>query len=290
MKSFLGLLTVIAISLPSAGFALPIHGNKSFTAEELQTVFSDKAYNYEGIVALSNCSGSLIRFENSNDTDKALILSNGHCVPVGFGGGMIKPNTFIANQAVRRSFRFLSPTGGSTSNYVNSTKIVYATMTGTDVSVYELELSYAEIKAKYNVSARVVDSQHPQANEAIDILSGYWHKGYSCTIDGFVYMLKEDAYTSTDSIRYVRGGCKTIHGTSGSPILSANTGKVIGINNTGNDNGERCTMDNPCEVSTTGAIYVEKGRSYGQQTYIFYSCLNADRKLDVTVPGCQLFH
>jgi hypothetical protein len=91
-------------------------------------------------------------------------------------------------------------------------------------------------------------------------------------------------------MRYSKGGCETIHGTSGSPILSARTGRVVGINSTGNESGERCMMDNPCEVSESGQIYVEKGRSYGDQTYVFYSCLNARGKLDLNREGCQLVH
>jgi hypothetical protein len=93
-----------------------------------------------------------------------------------------------------------------------------------------------------------------------------------------------------DSIRYSKSGCKTIHGTSGSPITSRNTGKVIGINNTGNDDGQKCTMNNPCEVSQQGTIYAEQGLSYGQQTYRFYSCLDGQGKLDIKTKGCELLH
>ncbi len=286
------LLSVLFLSVFAihSAQALPIHRKVDFA--ELETLFQASAtanYNFEGIVQLSNCSGAIIRLENAKDTDKALVLSNGHCVE-GLGG-FIKPNTYVARKPMRRSFTILNADGSNKSGaVVRSTQIVYATMTGTDVSIYELENTYAEIENKFKTKAIMVESAHPVAKDAIQILSGYWHTGYACNIDSFVYQLKEDAYTWSDSLRYSKEGCHTIHGTSGSPIISANTHKVVGINNTGNDDGERCTMDNPCEVSTDGQVYFEKGISYGQQTYIFYTCLDQNGKIDATVPGCKLFH
>lgn len=269
--------------------ALPV--NSKITLEDIQMMTStNTSYNFEGIVKLDNCSGALVKFEHSNDNDKAMVMSNGHCVSMGPMGGFIKPGQFLSHKAAKRSFRFLNKDGSLSSNSVDSTQILYATMTGTDVSLYEVNMTYAQIKKQFKVNALVLDSKHPADGTAIDILSGYWQKGYSCQIDGFVFKMKEDAYTWDDSIRYSKGGCKTIHGTSGSPILSRNTGMVIGINNTGNDDGEQCTMNNPCEQTQDGSIYAEQGLSYGQQTYRFYTCLDESGKLDIKVKGCELLH
>src|SRR5690348_6298664 len=40
--------------------------------------------DFAGTVALSDCSGSVIRFPNSADSDPALVLTNGHCLETGF--------------------------------------------------------------------------------------------------------------------------------------------------------------------------------------------------------------
>lgn len=286
MKTISILLSVLfAINTASA---LPV---SKITLEDIQYMANqNESYNFEGIVKLDNCSGALVRFEHSNDSDKAMVMSNGHCVSMGPMGGFIKPGQFLYKKPAKRSFRFLNKDGSLSSNSVSATQILYATMTGTDVSLYEVDMTFAEIKNKFRVNALVLDSRHPVDGEAIDILSGYWQKGYSCLINGFVFKIKEDAYTWDDSLRYSKTGCKTIHGTSGSPILSRNTGKVIGINNTGNDDGEKCTMNNPCEVSQQGTIYAEQGLSYGQQTYRFYSCLNEQGNLDIKKAGCELLH
>lgn len=243
-------------------------------------------YNFDGIIKLSNCSASLIQFENSNSSDSAVVMTNGHCLG---GGSFLKPDQFVVNQASARTITLLNNQGTSAGS-IQALKVLYATMTGTDVSLYQVKPSYDEIRAKYGVLPLTLSSEHPTAKSKIDIISGYWTKGYTCDIDGFVYNLKEDAWTWTDSIRYSQPGCETIHGTSGSPVLAHGTKTIIGINNTGNDNGEKCTMDNPCEVDENGNITFEQGRNYGQQTYWIYSCLNENNEIDLSIEGCKLTH
>ena len=45
-----------------------------------------KAVNFAGTVALSNCSGSVVRMPDSEDNDPALVMTNGHCLETGFPG------------------------------------------------------------------------------------------------------------------------------------------------------------------------------------------------------------
>jgi hypothetical protein len=119
------------------------------------------------------------------------------------------------------------------------------------------------------------------------IPSGYWKQIWNCSINGFVPTLREDAWTFHDSIRY-SSGCNTTHGTSGSPIVDLNSGKVVGINNTGNDNGQMCTLNNPCEVDADGTTHAYQGQSYGQQVYWFTTCLNSTNTIDLSTTGCLL--
>ena len=121
----------------------------------------------------------------------------------------------------------------------------------------------------------------------IEIVSGYWDRGYSCAIDAFIYNLKEGDWLFKDSVRYT-DGCDTIGGTSGSPIIAKGTRSVIAINNTANEDGQRCTVNNPCEVNQEGTITVLKDKKYGQQTFNIYSCLSPDFGIDLTRAGCVL--
>jgi V8-like Glu-specific endopeptidase len=270
-------VTVMAFPMTSSNFA-----------HDRSVRFQADAYDFEGIVQLSNCSGALVRFENSGATDRALVMTNGHCVPV--NGGLMPPNSHIHNRPTSRQFSILSRDGSSRIGTVTSTKIVYATMTGTDLALYELNETYEQISSKHSVDALTLSSNRPIEGAPIEIISGYWRRGYDCALDGFVYELREAGYKFSDSIRYeVNGGCKTIHGTSGSPIIAAGTRVAIGVNNTGSDDGEQCTMNNPCEVNEEGQVFAEKGRSYGQQIHQLYSCLNLSHQIDLNMEGCQLF-
>ena len=75
---------------------------------------------------------------------------------------------------------------------------------------------------------------------------------------------------------------------SGSPLISARTNLIIGVNYTGNDAGERCTYNNPCEVDENGNVTVEEGAGYGDQIYKILTCVNTTGNFDLTVLGCLL--
>ena len=107
-------------------------------------------------------------------------------------------------------------------------------------------------------------------------------------VENFIFQLKEDRWMWTDSLRYSRPGCETIGGTSGSPIIRAGTKTVIGVNNTGNEDGQRCAMNNPCEITEAGDVTFNIGYSYGQQTFWVYSCVTATNDIDLTKDGCLL--
>ncbi|MFJ1806475.1 MULTISPECIES: serine protease [unclassified Streptomyces] len=241
-----------------------------------------QAVNLAGTVALSNCSGSVVRFPNSLDTDPALVLSNGHCLSTGFP----EPGEVLVNQASSRTFGLLNSAGTRVAT-LRASKLAYGTMTDTDVSIYQLTSTYATIKNSYGISALTVQNTHPTAGTAITVASGYWKRLYSCNIDGFVYRLKEGDWTWKDSVRYT-SACQTIGGTSGSPVIDQSTGKVVAVNNTGNEDGARCTENNPCEVDASGNVTVRQGINYAQETYLIPACFTTGNQLNLSASGCTL--
>ncbi|MFH8390388.1 MULTISPECIES: serine protease [unclassified Streptomyces] len=241
-----------------------------------------KAVSLAGTVSLSNCSGSVIRFPNSADSDPALVLSNGHCLETGFPD----PGEVIVGQSSSRTFGLLNSAGTRVAT-LRANKVAYSTMTDTDITIYQLTSTYATIKNSYGISALTVQDTHPVAGTAITVASGYWKRLYSCTIDGFVYRLKEGDWTWKDSVRYT-SACQTIGGTSGSPVVDQSTGKVVAVNNTGNESGERCTVDNPCEVDANGTVTVRQGINYAEETYQIPACFTTGNKLDLSLSGCVL--
>ncbi|WP_405665185.1 serine protease [Streptomyces sp. NBC_01166] len=241
-----------------------------------------KAVDFAGTVALSNCSGSVVRAPSSQPGDPALVLSNGHCLESGFPG----PGEVVLDQASTRSFTLLNAAGSGVGT-LRADKIAYGTMTDTDVSLYRLTSTYAQIESSYGIEALELDAGRPAQGTAITVASGYWKRTYSCDIDGFAYRLKEGAWTWKDSIRYT-SACETIGGTSGSPVIDDATGKVVAVNNTGNEDGKRCTDNNPCEVDENGTVTVREGTNYAQQTYGIVPCIGSGNRIDLDRAGCAL--
>jgi hypothetical protein len=261
-----------ADSMPEFGLPIP----KTLDASENLTA----DYNFEGILGLSNCSGSLVRFDDSQDTDKAMVLSNGHCT------GMIDPGRIVLNQSNSRSFNVLDAKANKLGT-VRAEKILYATMTKTDMSLYLLRETYADIRTKFKIDALTLSREAPELGAEIEVISGYWKRGYSCAVAAVAPVLKEGKWSFEDAIRYT-STCDVVGGTSGSPVLAAGTRTVVAVNNTGNTSGRKCEVNNPCEVNADGSVIYQKGYSYAQQTFWIYSCRNDQGEVDVQVPGCLL--
>ncbi|MFE0513318.1 serine protease [Streptomyces sp. NPDC058964] len=278
------LATLAALVITGAGMAPAAAATvtQKPAAETKSATPTLKAVNFAGTVSLSNCSGSVIRFPASADSDPALVMTNGHCLETGFP----EPGEVIVGQSSSRSFGLLNASATRVGT-LRANKVVYSTMTDTDVTIYQLTTTYAQIKSTYGISALTVQDTHPTAGTAITVVSGYWKRTYACSIDGFVYRLKEGDWTWKDSVRYT-SACKTIGGTSGSPVVDNATGKVVAVNNTGNEDGERCTENNPCEVDANGNVTVRYGINYAEETYLIPACFTTGNKLDLNASGCTL--
>ncbi|MES2526173.1 MAG: serine protease [Bdellovibrionota bacterium] len=280
MKALFALtLTVLSAS----AFAIPVAPHDALKVNFKSNKIVSSEYDFEGIVKLSNCSGSLVQLAGQPDTAKGIVMTNGHCIQK--PGGYLNPGEVWVNRPISRAMKIfdknmkLSP--------INATKILYATMTNTDVAFYELAETYKDIETKFKVRPYQLDMDRPTTGTSIELISGYWDRGWKCDIDGFVFKIKEGNWTFTDSIRYT-ATCDTMGGTSGSPLIALGTKTVIGINNTSNESGETCTLNNPCEVDEAGTVVVRAGVRYGQQTFNVYSCLTPDFQFDLNRRGCTL--
>ncbi|GHF14426.1 serine protease [Streptomyces griseoluteus] len=269
-KPLLAALSAVAL----AGFG----ATPAVAASHVKAVTVD----FAGTVSLSNCSGSVVRLPNSADSDPALVLSNGHCLETGFP----QPGQVITGQSSSRTFGLLNSAGTKVAT-LRANQVVYSTMTDTDVTLYRLTTSYAAIRSSYGINALPLSDTHPVAGSGIKVVSGYWKRIYSCNADGFVYRLKEGGWTWKDSLRYT-AACDTIGGTSGSPVIDTATGKVVAVNNTGNEDGQSCTENNPCEVDQNGKVTVRQGINYAQETYQIPACFTTGNKLNLAAAGCTL--
>src|SRR4051794_12415125 len=76
-------------------------------------------------IALSNCSASLVRYPSSVSTDRAMMLTNGHC----YEGGFLRAGQVLQNRSSSRSGTLLNA-GGRSLGTVRADRVLYATMTG----------------------------------------------------------------------------------------------------------------------------------------------------------------
>ena len=237
------LITVISASTAGA-FPLPragLIGPAEFLQEINDQLEQALGYDFEGIAGLGNCSGSLVRFENSRDSDIAMMLTNGHCIDTGFPA----PGQVIVRKPARRSVTLYNSQANAVGR-VNTQELLYGTMTKTDMAIYKLDKSFSEIYQAFSVRPLTISSAAVQVGVPLEIISGYWRRGYSCKVETIAQTLMEGRWTFTDSVRYSRPGCEVIGGTSGSPVIQAGSRNVIAVNNTINESGGRwlCATDN----------------------------------------------
>ncbi|MDY3048467.1 MAG: serine protease [Rothia sp. (in: high G+C Gram-positive bacteria)] len=248
---------------------------------------------FDSTVGIYNCSASLIQLPGARDSDRALVLTNGHCIEPVFDryldrGEVITNHTlfWLFNKGY---FKEISFYGGETPTVLAKgklTDIVYSTMDDTDIAILKTDKTYAQLKAS-GVKIRPFSTERPQQGTQIQIPSTYWNKAYSCQIDGFAHELHESPWVWKDAIRYTAEGCRVQSGSSGSPIVDAQSGAIIGVNNTYVGGGDECGLGNACEVSPDGSIRTMSGRGYGTQTYTIPTCFNGS-SLAMNKPGCLL--
>ncbi|ONI71106.1 hypothetical protein ALI144C_52170 [Actinosynnema sp. ALI-1.44] len=238
------------------------------------------ATDLSGTVVFGGCSGSLVRTPESTAHDPALVLTNGHC----YEGQSVIPDEVLVDQPSNRLINLLDGKGGTVAT-LRTAKALYVTMTGTDIALYRLRESYAQLDRQYHVRPMTLSADRPKRGADVEIVSSGWMKVLPCKIDGFAYRVLEMTYVTKDVLRY-DSACQPGPGVSGSPVVSG--GQVVGIHNTSNREGGQCTENNPCEMDRTGAISARKGAGYATQTYWITTCVRPGNRLDLTKPGCLL--
>ncbi|SOD62877.1 Trypsin-like peptidase domain-containing protein [Streptomyces zhaozhouensis] len=241
----------------------------------------DQIPDVEGSVDLEGCAGSVVRTSASGPRDPALVLTNGHCVQ----GERPEPGTAIVDQPADRGVS-IADRQGYPQTTAHAERLVYATMTGTDIALYRLDKTYGQLEAE---GARIfrLTSTPVRAGDPLTVASlGARHH---CTAEAVVPHLREGGYQQNDSIRYAGGeDCFPGYGDSGSALLAPDGTTVVGIHNTHNAEGEQCTDNNPCEVDRNGEVTSTRGRAYGQQVHTITACLAEGSQLDLSRQGCAL--
>ena len=275
LASILFLTTASAFATRQAPLINPLKSRANYF--ELIT-----AIDFEGIVKLSNCSGSLVAFKGAPKTNKAIVMTNGHCLPI------TGPRQVIIDKPTKAGAHVGLFDANKKLNKLPLSRILYATMDSTDVTFYEATMTYEEIEKNFNTEAFTLNDEIVRLGTNIEVVSGYWEISTICEAEGIAPILREDVYVWRNAIRY-SSACMTKGGYSGSPVIEVNTRTVVGLHNTGNNGKLDCSDMNPCEQDESGTlIFRELNRRYAQQVFQFYGCLNEKYEIDVTVRGCSV--
>ncbi|OON73294.1 trypsin-like serine protease [Streptomyces tsukubensis] len=241
----------------------------------------DHVPNVEGAVDLGVCAGSVVRAPASRPKDPALLLTNGHCVE----GEQPAPGAALVDRPADREVPIADRQGYPRAT-AHANRLLYATMTGTDIALYRLDKSYARLKAE---GAKVFQLTSTPVRAGAPLTMAYTSERLNCTAQAVVAHVREGRYQQDESIRYAtEAECAPWPGTSGSALLAADGNTVVGIHNTHNQAGEQCTDNNPCEVDRAGDVTSVQGRGYGQQVNMVPACLAKGSKLDLSHKGCTL--
>ncbi|MFE5563441.1 hypothetical protein ACFQ68_00510 [Amycolatopsis japonica] len=152
-------------------------------------------------------------------------------------------------------------------------------MTGTDVALYRLDKTYAQLAREGAKVFRLTTSPMRAGDR---LLMSYASGRPKCAIEAVVPHLREAGYQQDAAVRYAASDtCVSRPGLSGSALLSLDGNTVMGVNNTHNRDGESCTEGNPCEVGRDGTVTAVKGRGYGQQVHRIAACLTKGSRFDL---------
>jgi hypothetical protein len=238
-----------------------------------------------GMASLS-CSGGFIDIGRKAN-ERAVIITNGHCAT----SPMMGANQAIVNVPYSRSgIQIADPEGRWLR--MTPTKVLYATLTGTDLALIELKETNEEL-LNQGIRQFKVAAQSPALNTSIRITSGFWKKTQECELDRVVHKLIEGFGNSqppsvATGVFAVTSGCKIYGGFSGTPVVDKETQEIVALAFTSAEGGADCAEQNPCEEDEQGVRKMVPGMSYMARVNDVAGCLKAGN-VDLTLATCQLY-
>lgn len=303
MLTFLSISMALVTNLAQAaiydrkGNKLPDEAvNSSAVNWELLAAQNSKNYNGIGLfekVGEGFCTAFFLNTKG-DDNAPAYAVTNGHCAVL---PEFPKATEIITNRPSELVFKL--------NYFVNSKsfvrtlpirQIVYATMKGTDITVFELNTTFKQL-VKAGFTPLEIDTLPASLGEPVKVVgipgSGvqsslrYLHKADCET--GQSVNLNEDVYQWQNSVRH---RCSTIGGMSGSPMISRKTNRVVAIVNTGvNDDAIKepeCSWNRPCEVSNSGKKLTLPDENYAQRVDAIPTCFDQKGVFNLNIASCKL--
>jgi hypothetical protein len=225
------------------------------------------------------------------DDVPAYVLTSGHCA------GAFGANEVIVERAetgYEVAFGTFADTAGSESD-IPSVAVAFATLKGTDLAVVELDATLGELEDGGWRAWRAA-SEPPAADEPVVVVGAPLNPDGSpsflrlsaCLLEGSAGVVLERQWTWFDALRH---RCADVRpGSSGSPVISRRTGRLLGLVNTttlGSEGLADCALNRPCEADGASAAPLD-GTSYAARVDGIEACFDETGRLELGRDGCPL--
>ncbi len=280
-----------------------LNGNKLPDAEvnsakvnwKLLKAQQGKKYNGVGLLNVEYLGFCTAFFLNTGGQKNApaYALTNGHCSGRDFPGA----NEIIVNRSpklvLKLNYFFNEP---DRIHPIGVKRVVYATMKNTDMAILELNTTFKQL-VNEGFKPLTIERASARVGEPVEVIGipgdgvqpslMFLHEAVCKT--GQSVNIQEDVYHWVQSIR---NHCSLVGGMSGSPMISLQTHRIVGIVNTGVDDKAlaqpECSLDRPCEISKNGSIATFPNENYAQRVNNIPSCFDKNGIFNLYQQSCRL--
>ncbi|NOT78638.1 MAG: trypsin-like peptidase domain-containing protein [Bacteriovoracaceae bacterium] len=248
-----------------------------------------------GLAIVNGCSAGLIIFEGIKKHDRALVATNGHCLLLNlnlkreFPYPMPGENLANITDTEFREKTNITLHGPNESIKVKMARLIFGTMSGTDLSLFEIENTYEHLEKEFKILPLKIANRDSSLNTPVSIVSGYYNRKFSCSLKSISDLIEGPFYTN--NALSLSSECDIYPGFSGSPIVNDLSGEVIGLANTHFSNeGELCSFNNPCIIDPISEQRIApfSGQSFGISLIELKSCFDFKlRQIDLELPTCK---
>ncbi len=272
-------MTVMSVS----AFARAPLAASEVSEETIRTATAEELHN---LASTSGCSAGYADIGRA-DKEKAVVVTNGHCA-----SGSLAARQAMVNIPTDKSFSIFMVTGETLK--VTGIRLMYATLMDTDIALYELKETNAELKSKGLQPFPFYQGEAPLGS-AVRVTSGYWEETQECKLERRVHKLLEgfgsdisDPSIATNAFALSKD-CKIRGGYSGTPVIDSATDTIIAMAFTGAEGSSACAEQAPCEEDSRGNRTYLRGTSYVARVDQLDSCI-VDGEFKLALPTCTLFH
>lgn len=274
--------TLIASSLVLAATGAHARGTATPSMDAIHPATPEELHN---LASTSGCSAGYVDVGRARSA-KAVVVTNGHCA-----SNLLEARMAMVNQPANKAFNIFTADGGAVS--VTGTRLMYATLMDTDIALYELRETNAELEARGLRPFPFYSGEAP-VGSTVRVTSGYWRETQRCALERRVHRIVEgfgtdisDPSIATRAFALSRD-CTIRGGYSGTPIIDDATDTVIAMAFTGAEGNRACAESSPCEEAPNGRRTYRRGTSYAARVDQLADCLQ-DGEINLALPTCTLF-